>query len=262
MSIWSWILRRRGAVLSPVSEAVLPQPERNVKAELETLQHSIESSTARSGQELLDRLQQALESGQARFSEALTAQLQQALDSSQTRFNEGLATEMEALRKELRQEGRQRQKQSNAAETAIELLRQSVERPALERRSLDELERAVEEQLRRDWLKDLLSALDGLDSGLRQLRSAASESATHFVSGFEMSRGRLLGILRRHGVELIPDGLGQPLDPSTQRAVGTREDASVPAGTVVESILSGYRRQGQVLRPAEVVVARDAGGTA
>jgi hypothetical protein len=66
--------------------------------------------------------------------------------------------------------------------------------------------------------------------------------------------GSLDRVLERAEVERIPT-LGQPFDPEIHKAVGTRKTAD-PARhrNICTDIREGYTRDGQVLRPAEVMV--------
>ena len=62
-------------------------------------------------------------------------------------------------------------------------------------------------------------------------------------------------LLRREGVARI-ETLGERFDPTTMTAVAAEPDATRPAQTVLEEIVPGYRRQGELLRPAQVKVSR------
>ena len=67
--------------------------------------------------------------------------------------------------------------------------------------------------------------------------------------------GELQATLKRAGVESY-DPTGERFDPTLHEAISTRPDGDgVEAGTVVETLERGYRLDGQVLRPARVVVS-------
>ena len=51
------------------------------------------------------------------------------------------------------------------------------------------------------------------------------------------------------------DQTGVPFDPREHEVVGVSRTSTVPAGTVVGVVRSGYGSPGQILRPAAVVVA-------
>jgi molecular chaperone GrpE len=191
----------------------------------------------------------------ARLLEAVRHELRAQDPAALERVLQG---ELEALRKELRQEGRARVKQTAAAEGALDLARQAMARQSETLRGAAELERALEERLLDGWLDELLSALDGLDAGIDRLGSAAGAGLGDYAVGFEMARGRLLGLLRRQGVEPMDVRPGQSFDPALQRALGARVEPGARAGSVLELLRRGYRRGERILRYAEVVVAREA----
>lgn len=61
--------------------------------------------------------------------------------------------------------------------------------------------------------------------------------------------------LRREAVSRI-EVLGQSFDPAIMTAVAAEIDPTRPAQTVLEELAPGYRRQGELLRPAQVKVSR------
>ena len=72
---------------------------------------------------------------------------------------------------------------------------------------------------------------------------------------FEIVLSHLEGLLKKEGVTRL-EVLGQPLDPSLMTAVAVEPDAHCPAQTVLEELAPGYRRHGELLRPAQVKVSR------
>lgn len=67
--------------------------------------------------------------------------------------------------------------------------------------------------------------------------------------------GHLEAFLRKEGVMRI-DATGQPFDPAVMMAVAAEPDATRPPQTVLEETAVGYRRHGELLRPAQVKVSR------
>jgi molecular chaperone GrpE len=131
--------------------------------------------------------------------------------------------------------------------------------------------------------RELLPALDNLERALKSTgldpatgRAAVEdeptseeEDATVFdtpseeVSAQEaLARGvalvynELRAALERAGVETY-DPTGEPFDPATSEALATRPAAGdgTESGRVIETLERGYRLDGQVLRPARVVVS-------
>jgi molecular chaperone GrpE len=71
--------------------------------------------------------------------------------------------------------------------------------------------------------------------------------------GVALVYGELRAALERAGVETY-DPAGEPFDPTTSEALATRPAEGADPGNVVETLERGYRLDGQVLRPARVVV--------
>ncbi len=87
----------------------------------------------------------------------------------------------------------------------------------------------------------------------------APEELTAWLDGLLLTERRLLALLEREDVRPIPS-VGQQFDPQRHLAVDVERRADVPDGMVVGETLRGYKRGGQVLRPAEVIVVRAAAG--
>lgn len=85
--------------------------------------------------------------------------------------------------------------------------------------------------------------------------AAADTALKTLIEGVTMTESEFLKVLERHGVKRI-DPLGQPFSPHQHQAMMEREDASVPAGTIVQVFQAGYVIDERVIRPAMVVVAR------
>ncbi|GII64193.1 protein GrpE [Sphaerisporangium krabiense] len=102
-----------------------------------------------------------------------------------------------------------------------------------------------------------LPIVDNLDLALRHARAAgAAESA--IVEGVRAVRDQAIGLLARLGFPRH-DEVGVPFDPKTHEAMGTVENAEVPAGTVVETVRPGYGEGRHQLRPASVIVSTTPG---
>ena len=73
--------------------------------------------------------------------------------------------------------------------------------------------------------------------------------------GVALVYGELRAALERAGVETY-DPTGEPFDPNTSEALATRPaQDGVGSGVVIETLERGYRLDGQMLRPARVVVS-------
>ncbi len=98
--------------------------------------------------------------------------------------------------------------------------------------------------------RELLPSIDSLE---RALDSGATDSDA-LAKGVSLVRDQLLATLERSGVEAY-DPVGERFDPAWHEALSTRPEDGVESGTVLETLDRGYRLDGQVLRPARVVVS-------
>jgi molecular chaperone GrpE len=101
--------------------------------------------------------------------------------------------------------------------------------------------------------RELLPAIDNLERALGSGSDAsAHEALTH---GVKLVLGELQAKLSSAGVEAF-DPTGERFDPQLHEALSTQPVEGTEAGVVVETLEKGYRQNGQVLRPARVVVSK------
>jgi molecular chaperone GrpE len=104
-----------------------------------------------------------------------------------------------------------------------------------------------------DLARQLLPALDNLERALAVGEDASAHAA--LVKGVAMVRDELHGRLEGAGVEPF-DPTGERFDPQLHEALSTRPAEGAEPGVVLETLEKGYRLNGQVLRPAKVVVSQ------
>ncbi len=97
--------------------------------------------------------------------------------------------------------------------------------------------------------RELLPSIDDLERAL-----SVAEGGNDVTRGVELVHGQLQTALGRAGVEAY-DPIGETFDPTVHEAIATRPADGVEAGTVVETLERGYRLDGQLVRPARVVVS-------
>lgn len=102
----------------------------------------------------------------------------------------------------------------------------------------------------------LLQAFLAVADNLGLALSAEQADAASLRRGVELTYQSLLQMLDNEGVTAIP-AEGQPFDPAWHEAVGTvsTQHAKAQPDTVVEVVRPGYTLNGQLLRPARVIVA-------
>jgi molecular chaperone GrpE len=125
--------------------------------------------------------------------------------------------------------------------TEQELARQRVEREA----------RREVARSRKQVIAEILPVLDDLDRAIAAADAAGDAGALR--RGVELVRSGFLDRLRALGVER-DDPTGQPFDPARHEAVSVA--AGGVDGSVLATVSPGYLLEGEILRPARVVVAQ------
>lgn len=96
-----------------------------------------------------------------------------------------------------------------------------------------------------------------LDDLQRALTAAPDDLLKHpWVEGIFLISKRLMSELEQLGVRQF-GSTGEPFDPHRHEAVMTEERSDVPPGTVLQVLRPGYTFGERVIRPAQVVVARE-----
>lgn len=109
------------------------------------------------------------------------------------------------------------------------------------------------------FARDLLTVADNMRRGLESVppesHAVADGPFKALIEGVELTERDLLNTFERHGVRRI-EPQGARFDPNQHQAMFEVEDASVPAGTVMNVVQSGFMIGERVLRPAMVGVAK------
>jgi molecular chaperone GrpE len=115
---------------------------------------------------------------------------------------------------------------------------------------LDNLERALDHQTTTDRPQ---AEEHQPDRPLSDDRVSGGTDDASFLDGIRLVRDEFAAVLKRSGVESF-EPAGEPFDPHVHEAMMTRPADPEHAGKVVEVLEKGYRLDGQVLRPARVIV--------
>ena len=120
---------------------------------------------------------------------------------------------------------------------------------------------AASTTLQKEPLGDLLLVVDGLEEGLRAIEKLnQGNNPTHaWADGFRIVHERLLGVLKRWNIIPI-ESVGQPFVPHLHHAVDVIHTDEVAENIVMEEQQRGYLCGEEVLRYAQVVVARRKAG--
>ena len=113
-----------------------------------------------------------------------------------------------------------------------------------------------------NFARDILGVADNMHRAMaaldEELRAKADEPTKVLLEGVELTERELMNVLEKHGVKRI-EPLGQKFDPNRHQAMYEIEDASVPAGSVIQVMQAGYLIGDRMLRPALVAVAKGGG---
>jgi len=218
---------------------------------------------------LLDRLSSYLDGLDAADAETggpalMAAEAPSADEEARDLFS--VFVELAAVRNEARAQARIVKEALDQFRAVFETLQSSN---AVLERELKEARARAREQSRsvlRQLLIDIIDVRDRLSAGLAATRAPSfwarwrwSASAPDpWQEGLAMTLRRLDRVLADRGVTPIVT-VGRPFSPAVARAVATREDPSVAEGWVIVESRAGFEWDGELLRAAEVIVAKRAG---
>ncbi len=177
---------------------------------------------------------------------------------------ETLAEEIGRLRKNLADQQRQQAQQHKRLEQGMAEVRHQLRGDAADDAEppRSEITQTVTEaQLGPNQLRALLT----FDQSLAQLLTlagdddsvspdtAVDDAPISIREGLDMLQIRVRNLQRSMGLEPVPS-IGQPYDPEVHRIERTEQRPDIPVGQVLAEVLPGYRYQGELVRPARVVV--------
>lgn len=140
--------------------------------------------------------------------------------------------------------------EAELAEFRDKYLRAEAELQNVRKRAARDVAAAQERGVAR-LAKELLTAFDHLELALE---AAEQHDAGDWLKGIRLVQDELHGALGRVGIQAFaPEG--EPFDPNEHEAMAQQPSDEAEAGTVLQVYQQGYRLNGQVLRPARVVVA-------
>ena len=175
-----------------------------------------------------------------------------------------LFAELAALRQEVRLRNREQSRAGRELAKAADLYETVTHQARRHEEDLAAFEariaRAAEDRCLRGVLEVRDALVRGRDAalGLRErprLFRRAPRGLDGVVEGYELALRRFDRMLSRFGVRLLRT-VGTPFDSGTMHAVETRRIEQAEDGVVVEELLSGFTRDGEVLRLADVAVNR------
>ena len=106
-------------------------------------------------------------------------------------------------------------------------------------------------------IEALLPALDGVGQGLENSVEMNEKAFTAMRQGLELTDKMIMDALVRFGVEAI-NPLGEKYDPQKHEAIAMQPSDQYEAGFIMAVIQRGYILHGRVVRPARVIVVKEA----
>ena len=141
-------------------------------------------------------------------------------------------------------------------EFSAQSLRLQAEFENFRRRSLKEKQESFKFG-HQNLVKDLLSAVDNLERALEHGAQNAGPEVRGILDGVELVHREFLGALAKHGVKEV-EAEGKLFDPADHEAMGQVPNTEVPPNTVLQVLQKGYVIHDRMLRPARVIVSREA----
>ena len=176
--------------------------------------------------------------------------------------------EVAGLRSEVRTESRLVKEALDQFRGVFDMLRASQETVQQELDRVRAEARDCEHAVLRPLLLDIIDLRDRLLAALKlvgtvrprwsdRLLRRSAPGGEAWQEGLRMTVRRFDQVLLDRGVVAM-QLVGKPFDPRRVRVVATAPDSSVPKGTVIEEVRTGFLWDDQVLRTAEVIVSKAA----
>ena len=142
-----------------------------------------------------------------------------------------------------------------AAEHLDRALRAQAELENVRRRLERDLQNAHKFALER-FVSELLPVKDSLELGLAASAEKGA-SAASIAEGVELTLRMLEQAMEKFGITVV-DPAGEPFDPEFHQAMTMQESDTAESGTVLTVVQKGYLLNERLVRPAMVIVAKQA----
>ena len=160
------------------------------------------------------------------------------------------------------EEGKPEKEDPEAPETQIaalkdKLLRALAEAENVRRRAQRDKEDASRYAIA-NFAREMLSVSDNLKRAMDSVDAETREkdpAVEQIMVGLDMTAREINNIFERSGIRTI-EALGQKFDHNRHEAMFEVDDASKPAGTVVQEVETGFMLHDRLLRPAKVGVSK------
>jgi len=170
--------------------------------------------------------------------------------------------EFTALRQEIKLQNREQNKAVRTLNTFMETYQQSEKTLRDTSAQISLLEENIRLTCEKKMILLFLDVRDALTRGLQSGRLIAAQrqwlrrppkGIESVVQGYEMALRRFDRALIQTDIKPLPT-VGKPFNPQLMQAMGKASDPTIGQGIVTQEILSGYIRNDEVIRTAEVIV--------
>ncbi len=110
--------------------------------------------------------------------------------------------------------------------------------------------------------KDLLTVYDNLQRALAAVDEEQRKVAGALIEGIELTLRELLAAFERHDIRPISPKPGDRFDPHVHQAMFEAPVPGTEAGSIIQVMTEGFTIGERLLRPAQVGVSSNHGGTA
>jgi len=107
-----------------------------------------------------------------------------------------------------------------------------------------------------ELIKEFLNVLDNLERALEHTKH--QDDVKPIIDGVKLVQKQFMSSLEKFGVKAIDASKGKEFDPMFHQAVEHAESSEISPGLVLSEMLPGYTLKDRLLRPALVVVSKDA----
>ncbi|MBK5943796.1 MULTISPECIES: nucleotide exchange factor GrpE [Halorhodospira] len=193
-------------------------------------------------------------------SEALEGELQSGDSASEGAAADEAGTSAEDLEQRIEElENALADAERKAQENWDQVLRMRAELENAQRRAEKDVDQARRQGLEK-VCGDLLQVKDSLEMGVQAAEDAEADREK-LLEGSQLTLKMLNQVFERFEIEEI-NPLGERFNPDYHEAMATQPSEEQEPNTVLHVVQKGYRLQDRLLRPALVVVAKKADGSA
>jgi len=107
-----------------------------------------------------------------------------------------------------------------------------------------------------ELIKEFLNVMDNLKRALEHTQH--QDDVKPIIDGVKLVLKQFMSMLEKFGVQTIDASKGKEFDPMLHQAIEHTESSEIKPGLVLSEMLPGYTLKERLLRPALVVVSKDA----